>query len=65
MPNAEIERLKLVEKVNILERNVADLEKQLYDAYNRICELQSELVDSQRQQQLQYGNNSKKLSKQN
>lgn len=45
MPNAEIERLKLVEKVNILERNVADLEKQVVYLQDRLREAQDQMYD--------------------
>ena len=45
MPNAEIERLKLVAQVEILERNVAELELQVAYLQDRLMEAQSQLYD--------------------
>ena len=46
MPNPEIERLKLVDKVEILERNVAELEKQVAYLQARLHKAQGQLYDS-------------------
>jgi len=46
MPNPEIERLKLVDKVEILERNVAELEKQVAYLQARLHEAQGQLYES-------------------
>ena len=48
MPNAELERLKLVAQIEILEQNVADLEKRLANAYNRLRELDGQLHEYKR-----------------
>lgn len=48
MPNAEIERLKLAAQIEILERNVADLELQLENSYSKIRMMQDKLHDCER-----------------
>ena len=45
MPNPEIERLKLVAQVEILERNVAELELQVAYLRDRLMEAQGQLYD--------------------
>jgi len=49
MPNPEVERLKLVARVDILEKNVADLEKRLADAYDKLRDMSGELYDCRQQ----------------
>ena len=48
MPNPELERLKLVAQVEILERNVADLEKQVSYLEDRLRTVQGQLYDCSR-----------------
>ena len=41
--------MKLVARVDILEKNVADLEKRLADAYDKLRDMSGELYDCRQQ----------------
>jgi predicted RNase H-like nuclease (RuvC/YqgF family) len=46
---------KPLTEVDILKKNVHDLEEQLHNAYKRIDELNAELIDLRRQQSVSLG----------
>ena len=51
----ENEHKRLLTEVDILKKNVYDLEEQLRNAYKRIDQLNSEIIDLQREQSVNLG----------
>lgn len=55
MTYEENEEKKLMTEIDILKKNVKDLEEQLRTAYKRIDQLTSELIDMKREQHVSLG----------
>lgn len=51
----DFDRANTALEIYILKRNVRDLEEQLHNAYKRIDELNTELIDAKRQQSVDLG----------